>query len=125
MDEEKRSSPMKYIFVFFLVGFVIALAVSGISSLVNANPKRRLEEAVGGINVTLSDKAKSDINKGIEAGKADAAYDYAMHIYDGDPVEVLGYLEDEYLEDGVLDDSEYAHMKEVTEQISDLASGGN
>ena len=125
MDEEKRSSPMKYIFVFFLVGFVIALAVSGISSLVNANPQRRLEEAVGGINVTLSDKAKSDINKGIEAGKADAAYDYAMHMFDGDPVEVLGYLTDEYLDDGVLDDSEYAHMQEVTEQISDLASGGN
>lgn len=125
MDGEKRSSPMKFIFIFFFVGFGLALIVSGISSLINANPQRRLEEAVGGINLTLSDKAKSDINKGIEAGKADAAYDYAMHIYDGDPVEVLGYLEDEYLDDGILDDSEYAHMKEVTEQISDLASGGN
>lgn len=125
MDGEKRSSPMKFIFIFFFVGFGLALIVSGISSLINANPQRRLEEAVGGINLTLSDKAKSDINKGIEAGKADAAYDYAMHIYDGDPVDVLGYLADEYLDDGVLDDSEYAHMKEVTEQISDLASGGN
>lgn len=125
MDGEKRSSPMKFIFIFFFVGFGLALIVSGISSLINANPQRRLEEAVGGINLTLSDKAKFDINKGIEAGKADAAYDYAMHIYDGDPVDVLGYLEDEYLDDGILDDSEYAHMKEVTEQISDLASGGN
>ena len=125
MDEEKRSSPMKYIFIFFLIGFIIATVASGISSLVNANPQRQLAQTFGNGKSGLSDKSRSEIDKGIEAGKANAAYDYAMHMYDGDPVEVLGYLADEYLEDGVLDDSEYANMQEVTEQISDLASGGN
>lgn len=102
-------------FVLFLVvvfGIYIAISASQKTSV-----QSNLDAAMSALKQSVSDTSRAQINEGIKKGSAQATYDYAKRRYNGDPLQMLVYLSEAYIEDGVIDDYEKAYLDQVSKAV--------